>query len=76
MSAAADRLHHFVRGLEQTDRYIAMMYYADGLTPIEIGLVLEQPTTEIAMRLDRLRGQMKRVLEANAPTVGLRLAVG
>ncbi|MEM6393730.1 MAG: hypothetical protein AAF797_13225 [Planctomycetota bacterium] len=76
MSQTADRLHDFVRGLEKSDRYIVMMYYADGLTPIEIGMVLEMPTTEVATRLDGLRAKLGRVLEANAPTGGLRLAVG
>ncbi|MEM6553740.1 MAG: hypothetical protein AAF750_16600 [Planctomycetota bacterium] len=76
MNSTANRLQDFVRGLEQTDRYIVMMFYADGLTPIEIGMVLEMPTMDVAMRLDGLRAKLGRVLEANAPRGGLRLAVG
>lgn len=51
----AKRVRNYVQGLGRDDRYIVMLYYADGLTPMEISRVLDLPSTAVQTRLDQLR---------------------
>lgn len=54
----ANRVRRFVQELEQDDRYIVLLYYADGLTPMEISRVLDLPSTRVRSRLQELRSQL------------------
>lgn len=56
--AKAKRVHDFVETLGQIDRYIVMLYYADGLTTMEISRVLDLPTSRVTTRLEELRTQL------------------
>jgi len=54
----AKQVRKFVETLERNDRYIVLLYYADGLTPMEISRVLDLPSTRVRQRLDQLRAQL------------------
>lgn len=54
----ARQVSQFVQSLERNDRYIVLMYYADGLTPMEISRVLDLPSTRVRDRLQELRSQL------------------
>lgn len=56
--AKAKRVHDFVETLGQIDRYIVMLYYADGLTTMEISRVLDLPASRVNTRLEELRTQL------------------
>jgi DNA-directed RNA polymerase specialized sigma24 family protein len=60
----AQRVRDFVTALERDDRYIVLLYYADGLTPMEISRVLDLPSTKVRTRLETLRHQLDRVASA------------
>lgn len=49
------QVRQFVQTLERDDRYIVLLYYADGLTPMEISRVLDLPSTRVRNRLQALR---------------------
>lgn len=51
----ARQVRSFVQGLERNDRYMVLLYYADGLTPMEISRVLDLPSNKVTARLDELR---------------------
>lgn len=51
----ARRVRDYVKNLGQNDRYIVMLYYADGLTPTEISRILNLPNKTIQTRLNELR---------------------
>ena len=51
----ARRVRNYVQALDRDDRYIVMLYYADGLTPMEISRVLDLPSSAVRTRLDELR---------------------
>lgn len=75
--ATGERVRQYVCGLEQTDRYIALLFYADRLSPIEIGMVLDLPTTTVATRLDAIREAISRVMARTPQPLRLaRSAVG
>ena len=54
----AKQVRDYVQGLDRDDRYIVLLYYADGLTPMEISRVLDLPSTRVRARLDELRTQL------------------
>ncbi len=54
----ATRVRQYVQALERDDRYIVLLYYADGLTPMEISRVLDLPSTRVRSRLEALRGEL------------------
>jgi len=60
----ANRVRQFVQGLERDDRYIVLLYYADGLTPMEISRVLDLPSTRVRNRLSALRSQLVGMTQA------------
>lgn len=66
----ASRVRKFVQTLEREDRYIVLLYYADGLTPIEISRVLDVPSTRVRSRLTELRLQLTSMTQPVHPTAG------
>ena len=54
----AKQVRNFVQALGRDDRYIVMLYYADGLTPMEISRVLDLPSGRVRTRLAELRSQL------------------
>lgn len=54
----ARQVRDYVQALERDDRYIVLLYYADGLTPMEISRVLDLPSTRVRSRLEELRSQL------------------
>lgn len=60
-SAPVKRLIH---GLDQTDRYIVLLHYADGLTVKEVSLVLDVPEHTVESTLRRLRGRLLDAIAA------------
>lgn len=57
----ARRVRQFVEALDRDDRYIVLLYYADGLTPMEISRVLDLPSTRVRTRLSELRSQLSGI---------------
>ena len=66
----ARQVKQFVQSLERDDRYIVLMYYADGLTPMEISRVLDLPSNKVRQRLQELRSELAGLAPrpAAAPT--------
>lgn len=58
----AERVKQCLGQLDQNERYAVLMYFADELTPAEIGLVLDLPSREINRTLERFRGMMNEAL--------------
>lgn len=54
----AKQVRSYVQALERDDRYIVLLYYADGLTPMEISRVLDLPSSKVRSRLEELRAQL------------------
>ena len=54
----ARQVRNYVESLDRNDRYIVLLYYADGLTPMEISRVLDLPSTKVRARLEELRTQL------------------
>jgi len=61
-ASAASRVRQFIASLPQTERYIALLFWADNLTTTEIGLVLDKPVTAVERALTRLREQMEAIV--------------
>jgi DNA-directed RNA polymerase specialized sigma24 family protein len=55
-----------VEGLDQTARYVVLMFFADDLTPAEIGLVLDIPLTHVQNTLSSFRESATQLLKAAA----------
>ena len=53
-------LKSVLAGLEKTDRYIVLMYYADELHAEEIGMVLDLPRYRVQNVLDAFRVEVAR----------------
>jgi len=69
----AKQVRNFVQALGRDDRYIVMLYYADGLTPMEISRVLDLPSGRVRTRLEELRTQLSGLTRpAAAPTTAIR----
>ncbi|MEM6258881.1 MAG: sigma factor-like helix-turn-helix DNA-binding protein [Planctomycetota bacterium] len=64
----ATQVRSYVKGLERDDRYIVLLYYADGLTPMEISRVLDLPTTKVRNRLDELRNHLAGIAKPKGQT--------
>ncbi|MBX2850904.1 MAG: hypothetical protein KTR15_04060 [Phycisphaeraceae bacterium] len=54
----ARQVRDYVQALDRDDRYMVLLYYADGLTPMEISRVLDLPSTRVRARLEELRSQL------------------
>lgn len=48
--------------LDRIERYVVLMFFADDLTPAEIGLVLDVPLARVTIILDRFRQAVAKVL--------------
>ena len=64
--AQARQVHDYVQALGREDRYIVMLYYADGLTPMEISRVLDLPSNAVRTRLEQLRSQLNSLTQTKA----------
>ncbi len=62
----AKQVRNYVQTLERDDRYIVMLYYADGLTPMEISRVLDLPSTRVRARLEELRAKLAGLAQVSA----------
>ncbi len=62
-SKDAQRIRNYVRSLDRNDRYILMLYYADGLTTLEIGTLLGLSASNVHGRLDYFRGELGNILQ-------------
>lgn len=62
----ARQVRDYVQTLGHDDRYIVMLYYADGLTPMEISRVLDLPSTRVRTRLEELRTTLTGLAQAKA----------
>ena len=60
----ARQIRNYVQALDRDDRYIVLLYYADGLTPMEISRVLDLPSTRVRTRLEELRSQLAGLTQA------------
>ena len=61
-SQDAEQMSRFFEGLTRTERYVLLLFYADGLTPKEVGLVLEMPEAKVRSMLESLRSDAMRRL--------------
>ena len=59
----ADFVSRFVRTMDNADRCLLMLFYAEGLSMGEISLVLDQPEFRIESRLDTIRERTKAALK-------------
>jgi len=69
-SKDAQRIRDYVQSLERDDRYILLLYYADGLTTLEIGALLGLSAAKIDTRLGYFRNQLDGMLHLPAPAAG------
>lgn len=60
------QLKALIRVLGRTERYVLLLFYADELTPIEIGLVLDLPESRVWSILGSLRDQLGAALRPGA----------
>jgi DNA-directed RNA polymerase specialized sigma24 family protein len=70
----ADRVKQCLMRLSRTDRYAVLMFFADELTPMEIGLVLDVSLQRVQDILDRFRANVvltlrPETIEADTPPV-------
>lgn len=54
----ATRIRSFVQNLNQTDRYLVLLHYADGLSEMEVAAVLKLEMPHVHRRLGELRDAM------------------
>ena len=57
-----DFVSRFVRTLDQADRCLLMLFYAEGLSTGEISLVLDQPEFRVISRLETIQTRTKTAL--------------
>ena len=65
----ARQVRDYVQALDRDDRYIVLLYYADGLTPMEISRVLDLPSSRVRARLEELRTQLAGLAAKPKPRV-------
>lgn len=59
-------LRTFLENADAADRMVAMLHWADGLSPLEIGIVLDRSEDEITRRLAAVRDGARAALRAGA----------
>lgn len=69
----ARKVQSYVQALGRDDRYIVMLYYADGLTPMVISRILDLPSSTVRTRLEELRAQLASLTQS-APRTRTRPA--
>lgn len=62
-SKDAQRIRNYVQSLDRNDRYILMLYFADGLTTLEIGTLLGLSASNVDSRLGFFRGELGNILK-------------
>ncbi|MEM9420385.1 MAG: sigma-70 region 4 domain-containing protein [Planctomycetota bacterium] len=71
-SKDATRIRQYLQTLDRDDRYILLLYYADGLTTLEIGSLLGLSAAKVDNRLGYFRTRLSGMLDfanthANTP---------
>ncbi|MFI4861717.1 MAG: sigma factor-like helix-turn-helix DNA-binding protein [Phycisphaerales bacterium JB063] len=66
-SKDATRIRQYLNTLERDDRYILLLYYADGLTTLEIGSVLGLSASKVDNRLGYFRTRLGGMLDFAKP---------
>ena len=61
-STEATRVKKCLSALERIERYVVLMFFADELTPAEIGIVLNVSLQRVTDILDRFREAVAEVL--------------
>lgn len=69
-SKDAQRIRNYVQALGRDDRYILMLYYADGLTPLEIGVLLGRSASSVDSRLGYFRHELGGLLHLKPGVTG------
>jgi|GEM_PF-5741407 len=64
-------LARHIAGLDQVDRYILLMTYAEQMSCQEVALVLEWPEDRVRSRLEKLKTQAKHALNRAGSSQGL-----
>ena len=70
------KVRSLVRDLPRDERLAVLMFYADELTPLEIGVVMHKPTIEISQVLDRFRKRVGLMMDRKAEMPNLKLVRG
>ena len=72
----AQSVRRCLASLDQTERYVVLMFFADELTPAEIGVVLDLPPIRVTDILETFRQTVARLLgvggEPSATPIGHR----
>ena len=58
----AQSVRRCLADLNQTERYVVLMFFADELTPTEIGLVLDLPALRVTDILESFRQTVARLM--------------
>ena len=66
----AQRIRSYVQSLDRDDRYILLLYYADGLTTLEISTLLGLSASSIDRRLGYFKNQLDAMIHTASPTTG------
>jgi len=61
-STEATRVKQCLGALERIERYVVLMFFADELTPAEIGVVLNVSLNKVTDILERFRATVAQVL--------------
>lgn len=61
-STDATRVRECLTSLERIERYVVLMFYADDLTPAEIGVVLNVSLARVTRIIDAFRETVAKVL--------------
>mgnify|MGYP000524791744 CR=1 FL=1 len=69
-SKDAQRIRNYVQSLQRDDRYILMLFYADGLTALEIGALLGLSAAKVDTRLSYFRDRLGNMLHEQAHHAG------
>ncbi len=64
-STDATRIKMCLSALERIERYVVLMFFADELTPAEIGVVLDVSLGKVTDIIARFRETVARVLTRN-----------
>ncbi|MEO1235773.1 MAG: sigma factor-like helix-turn-helix DNA-binding protein [Planctomycetota bacterium] len=63
----ATRVRDCLGSLDQTDRYVVLMFFADELTPTEISMVLDISVGRVNDTLKSFRDTIARILSPRQP---------
>ena len=66
-STDAMQVKQCLGALDRTERYVVLMYFADELTPAEIGLVLDVSLARVMAILDQFRQKLAGLFARREP---------